>query len=150
LQRKRRRRRGRPEKLAARHCIFRGGERALTAWDGTREASRAVHDALPFLVGAKNVFVYRINPPDDPDIAGVDIAAHLAQHGIEAEAHHTVSKVPEAETAVFDSRSLDTGDLLLSAASDFSVDMMRIRELVLGGNTRNILQHMTVPVLMSH
>jgi nucleotide-binding universal stress UspA family protein len=40
------------------------GERILVAWDGTREASRAVHDALPFLVGAKNVFVYRINPPE--------------------------------------------------------------------------------------
>jgi nucleotide-binding universal stress UspA family protein len=86
------------------------------------------------------------------------IAAHLAQHGIEAEAHHTVSKVPEAETAVFGSRSLSTGDLLLSAASDFSADLIvmgayahsRIRELVLGGTTRNILEHMTVPVLMSH
>jgi nucleotide-binding universal stress UspA family protein len=128
------------------------------AWDGTREASRAVHDALPFLAGVKNVFVYRVNPPDDPHIAGADIAAHPAQHGIEAEAHHTVSKVPVAETAVFGSRSLNTGDLLLSAASDFSVDMIvmgayahsRIRELVLGGTTRNILQHMTVPVLMSH
>ena len=134
------------------------GARVLVAWDGTREASRAVHDALPLLVRAKQVIVYRVNPPGGPHIAGADLATHLARHGVEAEAHHTVSKLPSAETAVIGARSLSIADLLLSAASDFGVDLMvmgayghsRLRELVLGGTTRYIFQHMTVPVLMSH
>lgn len=134
------------------------GTRVLVAWDGTREASRAVHDALPLLTRAEQVIVYRVNPPDDPHIAAADITAHLVQHGVKAEAHDTVSKLPAAETALIGARSISIGDVLLSAAADFSVDLMvmgayghsRLRELVFGGTTRHILQHMTVPVLMSH
>ncbi len=134
------------------------GERVLVAWNATREATRAVHDALPFLVKAKEVVVYRINPPQTGHASGADIAAHLARHGVKVEAHDTVSKLPASETAVIGPRSMGVGDLLLSAAADFSSDLLvmgayghsRVRELVLGGATRYVLQHMTVPVLMSH
>jgi nucleotide-binding universal stress UspA family protein len=134
------------------------GERVLVAWDATREATRALHDAMPILAGASEVVVYRVNPPERGHIPGADIAAHLAQHGVKAEAHQTVSRIPADETAVIGRRSIGVGDLLLSAASDFGADLLvmgayghsRIRELVLGGTTRYILQHMTIPVLMSH
>lgn len=134
------------------------GERVLVAWDATREASRALHDALPILVRAKEVIVYSVNPAESGQISAADIAAHLARHGVAAEVHQTVSRIPENETAVIGRRSLGVGDLLLSAASDFSADLLimgayghsRIRELVLGGATRYVLHHMTVPVFMSH
>ena len=53
---------------------------------------------------------------------------------------------------------ISVGDLMLSYAADRGIDLIvmgayghtRLRELVLGGATRNLLQHMTVPVLMSH
>jgi len=134
------------------------GVRVLVAWDGSREATRAVHDALPILERAKEVVVYRVNPHDADHLPAADVAAHLARHGVKAEAHHTVSKLPRDETAVIGPRSIGIGDLLLSATMDFGSDLLvmgayghsRIRELVLGGSTRYVLQHMTVPVLMSH
>ena len=89
---------------------------------------------------------------------GTAIATHLVRHGIKAEADHTYSKIPASETALFGSRSLKVGDLLLSAAADMGADLLvmggyshsRTREMMTGGVTRSILQHMTVPVLMSH
>ena len=102
--------------------------------------------------------VCRVNPQKSGHHPAADLAAHLARHGVKAEAHHTVSKIPSDETALIGRRSIGIGDLLLSAAMDFGSDLLvmgayghsRIRELVLGGSTRYILQHMTIPVLMSH
>jgi nucleotide-binding universal stress UspA family protein len=80
------------------------------------------------------------------DLPGVEIAATLARHGVKCETSSTVSS------------DLDIGDVLLSGLADDGTDLLvmgawghsRIRELVFGGATRHILEHMTVPVLMSH
>jgi len=122
----------------------------LVAWNATREAARAVNDALPILEKADKVVVFSINPPDalsgGPPIPGADIALHLARHGVKAEASATVS------------HDIDVGNTILSRAADFGSDLIvmggyghsRQREFILGGATRTILQHMTVPVLFSH
>ena len=62
------------------------GQRVLVAWNGTREASRALHDSLPILVDAAAVTVLQINPApgEAPRIPGADIGAHLARHGVRA------------------------------------------------------------------
>ena len=126
------------------------GREVLVAWDGGREAARAVNDALPLLQPNARVTVLSLDP--DRTAAGAtgypgqDIATHLARHGIQVEA------------AYYDSGDLSVGDWLLSRAADLGADMIvmgayghaRLRELVLGGVTRHMLQHMTVPVLMSH
>jgi nucleotide-binding universal stress UspA family protein len=122
------------------------GQTVLVAWTPTREATRAVHDAMPFLERAKQVIAYSVNPPDADHIAGADICAHLARHGVRAEAHHAIAT------------DIEVGDTLLSAVSDYGADMLvmgayghsRLREFALGGATRSLLQHMTVPVLMAH
>jgi nucleotide-binding universal stress UspA family protein len=122
------------------------GRQIMVAWNGTREAARAVHDAMDFLTGADKVVVSTVNSPDRDHIPGADIAAHLARHGIKAEVHAVVAP------------DLDVGNALLSAAADFGADMLvmggyghsRLRELALGGATRHLLASMTVPVLMSH
>ncbi|MFQ5937950.1 MAG: universal stress protein [Acidiferrobacterales bacterium] len=126
------------------------GERVLIAWNGSREAIRAIHDALPLLLRAKEVTVLSINPPGgaagDGDIPGADISLHLARHGVKAEADQ------------IEAHDISVGDMLLSRAADKGVDLIvmgayghsRLRELVLGGATRHILEHMTAPVLMSH
>lgn len=134
------------------------GQNVLIAWDGTREASRATHDALPLIADGAKVKLYFVNPAHAGDEPATDIASHLARHGINAEADHTFSRIPPSETAVFGARSLKVGDLLLSAAADMGADMLvmggyshsRVREMMTGGVTRSILRHMTVPVLMSH
>ncbi|MBT6116637.1 MAG: universal stress protein [Rhodospirillaceae bacterium] len=126
------------------------GGHVMLAWNGSREAARAVRDSLPFLAKGTQVTVLRVNPPGrDPgerDIGGADIAVHLARHGLEVEVAHVVAK------------DMNVGDMILSRAADAGADMIvmgayghsRLREMVLGGATRHILQHMTVPVLMSH
>lgn len=139
---------GRPVLVIPRYGTFeRLGRRALVAWNGSREATRAVHDALPILQRAEQVTVLSIDPKGDSErLAGGDIARHLARHGVTVQ----VATLAGTDVAV--------GDLLLSYATDRDIDLIvmgayghaRLREVVLGGATRTLLQHMTVPVLMSH
>jgi nucleotide-binding universal stress UspA family protein len=139
---------GRPELIVPRYGKFPiVGERVLVAWNRSREATRAVHDALPLLVAAKAVTIMEVNPEDrEPHLAGADIALHLARHGVKAEVASTVA------------RDIDVGDAILSRAADLGIDLLvmggyghsRLREYALGGVTRHMLQHMTVPVVMSH
>jgi nucleotide-binding universal stress UspA family protein len=125
------------------------GSHVLVAWNRTREAVRAVHDALPILQKARRVTVLSINPEQSdprPNPPGSDMGVHLARHGITVETSYTVAK------------DIAVGSAILSRAADFSADLIvmgcyghsRFRELVMGGASREILRHMTVPVLMSH
>jgi nucleotide-binding universal stress UspA family protein len=126
------------------------GRRVLVAWNASREATRAVNDALPFLKRAARVTVLSVNPRSGVDahgaIPGADIALHLARHDV------TV----EAATVATDDVRVD--DMLLSQASDMEADLIvmgayghsRLGELVLGGATRHLLRQITVPVFMSH
>ncbi|CAE6861055.1 hypothetical protein R69927_04958 [Paraburkholderia domus] len=126
------------------------GERVLVAWDGSRAATRAVHDALPFMRTAKKTTILTVNGEHDGErarIPGADIATVLARHGVRAE-------IADIETGPGGS----VGEVLLSQVADGGVDLLvmggyghaRWRELVMGGATRTILRSMSVPVLMSH
>ena len=122
-------------------------ETIMLAWNGTREAKRALSDALPMLRQASKVIVLGIDTGDGRHIPGAEVSAHLARHGVTAEARHTLT-----------SSEIAAGDALLSEISDHGASLLvmggyghhRMRELLLGGVTRDILRQMTVPVLMSH
>jgi nucleotide-binding universal stress UspA family protein len=126
------------------------GRRVLIGWDASREATRAINDALPLLAGAEAVTVMAVDPAAGPaghgDVPGADIALHLARHGVKAAIESTVSA------------GIGVGNALLSRASDLEADLLvmgayghsRIRELLLGGATRTIIESMTLPVLLSH
>jgi nucleotide-binding universal stress UspA family protein len=126
------------------------GRSVLVAWNASREATRAVADAIPLLAGAEEVTVMIVDPQPGSeqggDLPGADIAVHLARHGVTAQVEHTVAAgVPVGEVIL--SRAADLGaDLLVMGAYGHS----RARELLLGGATRSILASMTIPVLMSH
>ena len=126
------------------------GQQVMVAWDSGRESSRAVADALPILKLAAKVHVIVFNakkgsPDGHEPHPGTEISLYLARHGVKVEAS-------QEET------SIDIGSALLSRMSDYGSDMLvmggyghsRFRETILGGITRTILEHMTVPVLMSH
>lgn len=125
------------------------GKHVMVAWDASPTAARAVNDAMPLLLSADKVTVMVVNSNNSMegigDLPGADISAHLAHHGVKAEADHVTS-------------DLDPGNMLLSRASDMGIDLIvmgayghaRWAELVLGGVTDHMLNHMTVPVLMSH
>jgi nucleotide-binding universal stress UspA family protein len=126
------------------------GRRVLVAWDGGREAARAVSDALPFLARAETVEVSVFDPERSPrthgEQPGADIALFLSRHGVKVTVHRQSGA------------GYDVGAQILSRAADAAADLIvmggyghaRVRELVLGGVTRTILESMTVPVLMSH
>jgi nucleotide-binding universal stress UspA family protein len=123
---------------------------ALIAWNGSREAARALADALPLLVRAANVSVVAVEPRSDergPELLPeLDVAAYLSRNGVKAE----LQRIPAIEMSV--------GEWLLSQAAYLGADLIvagayghaRMREWVLGGVTRTLLRSMTVPVLMSH
>jgi nucleotide-binding universal stress UspA family protein len=127
------------------------GERVLIAWNGTREAARAVHDAIPFITRAAHVTIAAASTtfssvPSQGSCA--ELAAMLARHG-----------ATNVDIARFDREASESaGDALLNYAADGGFDLLvmgayghaRLQEMVLGGATRTILLTMTLPVLMSH
>jgi nucleotide-binding universal stress UspA family protein len=126
------------------------GSNVLVAWNASREASRAVNDAMPFLRRANKVTVLAVDPQRGGDahreIPSADIALHLSRHGVKPEAAQVAA--PEIEA----------GEIILSQASRLGANLIvigayghsRFREYIFGGVTRHLLRHMTVPVLMSH
>jgi len=122
--------------------------RVMVAWDGSRNAARAVGDAMPFLRRAKSVEVVMVTAErvKSNEMPGADIAHHLARHGLNV----AVQRIVSVET--------DVANTILSYAADAGTDFIvmggyghsRLREFVLGGATRGILGAMTAPVLMSH
>lgn len=124
------------------------GQRVLVAWSATREAARAVADALPLLRAAEKVTVACVNAKEAAQGVepGADVALYLARHGVRAEASKLLGS------------HIDAGNQLLSYAADLAVDLVvmgayghsRVSEVVLGGVTRTLMESMTAPVLMSH
>ena len=121
------------------------GRRPLIAWNGRREAARAVHDALPLLDGAERAIVLTVGAGADED-PSAEILDHLGRHDLPASAAHEAAG------------DLDVADILLNYAAESGADLLvmgayghsRLREFVLGGATRSILRQMTLPVLMAH
>jgi nucleotide-binding universal stress UspA family protein len=124
--------------------------RALVAWDGSREAARAATDAVPLLQHAEQVLVLVIDERGlggrDDRRPGAELAAHLQRHDVNAE----VRLVASGGAAV--------PDVLLAQARDGAADLLvmggyghsRLREMLVGGTTRHVLERTTVPVLFAH
>jgi nucleotide-binding universal stress UspA family protein len=117
------------------------------AWNGSREAARAVADALPLLAAAERVSILMVRPEPDGMGAppGADVTHHLGRHGVKVEP----VRIDDAG---------DVGALLLARCAAAGADVLvmgayghsRLRELVLGGATRTVLHETTLPVLLSH
>jgi nucleotide-binding universal stress UspA family protein len=138
---------GRPVLVAPYVGEFRPiGKQVLVAWNASRESSRAVADALPILQSAQRVRLLAIAAAEGEGDTLDQLAAYLGRHGVKTESNRAVAS------------GIEAGDVLLDAVSDFGADLLvmgawghsRLRERLLGGVTRTILQQMTVPVLMSH
>jgi nucleotide-binding universal stress UspA family protein len=127
------------------------GTRALVSWNASKEAVRALHDALPMLQRASPVAVAVFDPDRLPSayraVPDKHIVAALARHAV-------VAKVTRQVTT----SDIDIANALLSLATDQASDLLvmgayghaRFREILLGGVTRQILRSMTLPVLMAH
>jgi nucleotide-binding universal stress UspA family protein len=123
-------------------------DRVMVCWDASRNAARAIADAMPLLKRAKSIDVVIVASErlKSDEIPGADIGQHLARHDLKVE----VKRIVATDT--------DVANTILSHAADTSADFIvmggyghsRLREFVLGGATRGILSSMTVPTLLSH
>lgn len=123
-------------------------DRVVVCWDASRAAARAIADAMPFLLKAKQVEIVIVSGKagKNDEVPGADLGQHLARHGLKVDVKRITSP------------DIDVASTILSYAADSSADMLvmggyghsRLREFVWGGVTRGILETMTVPALMSH
>jgi nucleotide-binding universal stress UspA family protein len=125
-------------------------QRVLVAWKNTREATRAVHDALPILQLAEHVDILHVASNESGGSNGDQVAAqllaHLQQHSVNATLVHR--KHTDGGTA----------PVILGYAQESGADMIvaggygrsRTSEYVFGGVTRTLLRSSTLPVLLSH
>jgi nucleotide-binding universal stress UspA family protein len=123
--------------------------RVLIAWNGSREAARATFDALPFLKAAEEVEIFSVDAvetaAESAEMAGVEIAATLARHGIK------VSVNSQQKTGLAPAMAIE------NRLSDGSIDLLvmgaygnkRWWEMLFGGVTRTLLDSMTALTLLS-
>jgi nucleotide-binding universal stress UspA family protein len=122
----------------------------VCCWDGSRAAARAINDALPLLEKASAVDLLIVlnekTRSGQNEVRGAEMARHLARHNVKV----GIESIPAAD--------VDVTNTILSYVADNSGTLIvmggyghaRLRELILGGVTHDMLESMTVPVFMSH
>lgn len=124
------------------------GDNILIGWNASRQARRAVSDAMTFLIAAKAVTVLVIDPAgrhrhgEEP---GTDIALQLARHGVHVTVDRVTSQGSPIAEVILRYAMQNGSDLLVVGAYSHA----RAKELLLGGATRTLLAQMPVPVLVS-
>lgn len=118
----------------------------MVGWNNSRESSRAVFDALPFLQKAALTRLVSVDVAAGGALPAASIAETLDRHGVKTEITDVVTD------------GASVGEALLRAANDHGADLIvlgayghsRFSEMVFGGATRHILRNLDRPVLMSH
>ena len=126
------------------------GTHALMGWSATREASRAIHDAIPFLQGSGKATILWVSH-SSKDAAYLENTAHAAANCLD---RHDI----KVAVAHWQNSEIAIGDALLNEAFERGADMIvtgafghsKFYDFVVGATTSNLLEHMTVPVLFSH
>jgi nucleotide-binding universal stress UspA family protein len=119
---------------------------ALVAWDASREASRALHDALPFLRKASVVKIVSIGASGNRAALAERAVVHLAKHGVKASVDTGYAHFEDVGTELLDRTAILSADLVVAGAYGHS----RLGERLLGGTSQTLLHQMLVPVLLSH
>jgi nucleotide-binding universal stress UspA family protein len=135
---------GRPVLIAPRVAPAGIGTRVAIAWNGTAESAAAVHAAIPWAKRAAGVCILTADEYHRRGPGAADLQAYLALHEI------------SAEISVFRPVDRDVGAGLLKSAGDFGADLLamgayshsRLRQLILGGVTRHVLENAMLPVMM--
>ena len=124
------------------------GENIVIAWNASREATRAVHDAMPLLVKAKKVTIFTFSArPSALRSASDALADHLQRHGVVAQiSDWTNTGDISALEALFASLDTQDADLIVAGAFGHS----RLFESLFGGVSLDLMRQPTAPILMSH
>ncbi len=124
------------------------GENIVIAWNGSREATRAVHDAMPLIAKAKKVTIFTFSPrPSGLRSASEALRDHLDRHGVASQiSDWTNTGDITAVEALFASLDTQDADLIVAGAFGHS----RLFEGLFGGVSLDLLRQPTLPLLMSH
>jgi nucleotide-binding universal stress UspA family protein len=140
---------GRPVLMLPQGATFAAPDIAIIGYNASREAARALFDALPLLRQAKDVRVVWVDPQTERSIAGevpcAEAAAALARHGIKATAEGLPSGINAGEALLQRANDLGAGLVVMGAYAH-----SRLREYIFGGATQHVLGKAVIPVLMSH
>src|ERR1700704_3964388 len=125
-------------------------ERVVCCWDGSRAAARAFNDALPLLTRANTVDLLIVlsekTNSENKEVRGVEMAKHLARHDVKVQLERIPAPDIDVTSAILSYVADNSGTLIVMGGYGHS----RLREIILGGVTREMLKSMTVPVFMSH
>ncbi|HMH67765.1 MAG TPA: universal stress protein [Pinirhizobacter sp.] len=122
-------------------------QRICVAWKPSRESSRAIYDAIPLMKRGATVQVLRAGTPSTLAENSVDpLLAYLSHHGIKAECVDLDTSATSAGQAIVDHAWRVQADLIVAGGYGHS----RLREWVLGGVSRQLLELSGIAVLMSH
>ena len=136
---------GRPVLIAPQVAPAAVGTRVCVAWNGTGESTAAVWAALPWLKRAEAVRILSADEYQRRGPAAPELAAYLALHDV------------HAELGTFRPLDRDVGAGMLAAAREYGANLLtmgayshsRLRQLILGGVTRHVLEYSDLPVLMN-
>ena len=137
---------GRPVLVAPAEPVASIGRKVVVAWNGKAQSARALGASLPFLAKAGSVTVLTAV---EAHTAGrpAEVVRYLSWHSIRAEALEVPSAGPGKVGQILLEKVGEIGaDLLVMGAYGHS----RLREMILGGATREVLGHAALPVLMAH
>lgn len=141
---------GRPVYLVPREgTIPDSCKKVAIAWNGSREATRAVYDAFPFLLSAESVNLLTVTDDGGALDAGTpadSMAAALARHDIPTTLTHLRTSKAGVSRTIIDEAARWGADLLIAGAYGHS----RLREFVFGGVTRDLTNDTPIPLIMSH
>jgi len=125
------------------------GKTVLLAWNRSREARRAVNDALPFITTADRVEILTVDSDRDPVRFGNEPGAHLAEHLLRHDAQAEIVEVSSEGTtvaaAILAEAANQNADLLVIGAYSHP----RTAELLFGGVTRSLMRETQLPMLIS-
>src|SRR5687767_8924451 len=137
---------GRPLLVAPSEPARSIGRKVVVAWNGKVQAARALGASLPFLARAETVIILTAVESHTPG-RPVDVVRYLSWHGIRAEAVEAPAHSPgKVGQILLDHVAQAGADLLVMGAYGHS----RLKEMILGGATREVLGHARLPVLMAH
>lgn len=137
---------GRPILLVPAAIPVEIGRTVAIAWNGNAESARAVAGAMPFLLSAETVHVLTAETSATQAAAGSRIVEYLSWHGV------------NAKLTLLAPGSEPVGKVLMGQAAELGCDLLvmggyghsRMREMILGGVTRYVLNNAGLPVLMAH
>jgi nucleotide-binding universal stress UspA family protein len=121
-------------------------DRVLVCWDGGKPAARAVHDAMPFLRKATTIDVVTVNEDEGGEASSTALIAHLARRDLPAKPYRLTADTSNIHNTILSLAADNDTDLIVMGGYGHS----RLREFILGGTTRGMLESLTVPALISH